>query len=174
MAWEYLLEEKTRATTIARWLNDNDLVKGKIIVELACGVASLVKQLEGFSLYYGNDVSKEYIDIARNYYIDNSVFEIKESKDIDIDNVDILVLMGVSTDQEQQSIVKLISLANERKPEIIILEGARYFERKFGLFTIVTELLKSSGYELINKEYIEIESDFHNIRRRAIFYFKKI
>ena len=184
MTWEYLQTEELdlRLKIIAAYLKGK--TKDRVIVDLDCGTARLIKFLEkNFKLYYGNDVNEELIEIARGYGIKNSEFVVLPDNRVTekINEIDILLMLGYGAGEYVRNDVESETLADSFKnlvakfsPKIVIVEGIDLWERNYKAYSQIKKFLKEKGYLLDYETYLQIGDVPDEVYRRRIFFFQKI
>lgn len=134
MAWEYLLTKEldARAMVIAGYLANK--ITGKVILDLNCGHAPLLRYLpKTYARYYGNDTLAKRLPTC-----DGALFLPMTDEEMvtsDIGRVDVLVVMGMGgyeiTKEKLESPTltrSILALIEKHKPEIVILECIQEFE----------------------------------------------
>jgi len=178
MVWDYLTDKKNEG----RWKIIADLIRdkvnGKVIVDLDCGVARVVKHLDGFKLYYGNDIDIGYIEQCKDYNIENTKFETIADDKVNLDEIDVLMVLGYGCGRnrhESKTLLKSFErLVKKNKPEYVVFEVIRYFERKYGICTEIGLIMATQGYEQAKAKRFIIKSRYPNCREREVSLFKRI
>jgi len=174
MAWEYLETEKYKARLlpIVEFLKGK--TKDKTIIDIDCGTAPLLAELEpDWKTYFGNDIDNYFITKARGRNIPKTLF-LTETDDKIILNHDILICLGYGAGQdtkqplESSTLFDSIVRLSKFKPEIIIIEMILPFEEKFSCMGKFVTELKDYDYK---ETIVEIDDDFEYVRTRLIGFF---
>lgn len=182
MTWEYLDTDpfQARFGIVHSYLRDK--VWGKTIVDLNCGHnAPLVhyvparKIRDGFSLYYGNDIN---LDDEISYGNGRVILERIEDEKVPerleeiLDRLDVLVLLGHATGNEQESDTALGvwgSLLVKWKPSILIHEAASSF---VDLITKIEDMTRLLDYQIDQRLRLIIEPDDGFVRSRIFTFYR--
>lgn len=144
-----------RFKLIASYLEGKTINKN--IVDLNCGIAGVLKFIKpNFTSYYGNDVESKYINIAKEYNVLDTTFEVKDDKEVWFEDgkIDILMLLGYGAGEyakgdigeSKTAIESFQKLAVYYMPEIIVIECIEAFETKFAFMTEQAIYLAQRGY----------------------------
>ncbi|MGI5828372.1 MAG: hypothetical protein ACOX6V_05120 [Patescibacteria group bacterium] len=164
--WQYLDEFTDREDIIASYLKGK--TEGKIIVDLNCLKAPLLKKLEpDFHRYLGNDILP--IDQHHSKAVFYQITDEEMARMVK--RCDILVVMGYGgyekTGEEAES--KTLSESIERivyncLPDIVIIEGIKEFEELFSNGFV--------GYTKTRRYEIEIKPE--RVYQRVIYIFERL
>lgn len=175
MPWDYLIDKKNegRWEIIADLIKDK--VKDKVIVDVDCGIAGVVKYLKDFKFYYGNDIEPKYIEHCKNYNIPNTEFELISDDRVRVEGIDILMVLGFGCEGEHESTTLFNTfsrLVRIHSPEYIIFESAVHFEKKHQIHSTVKAFMAVKEIELIEEKGFIIKSSYPNCKNRKVFLFK--
>ena len=156
MTYKYMDDLDYRLMFISGLLHGK--TEDKVIVDLNCGKAPLLKYLCNCD-YFCNDISSSvWRDVEENFYYNNNVrvYDLPVDRFVDLlikkYNVDILLALGLvdgrltgSKEESNTLIESIIRLAQEKQPEHIILEISARWEQ---LYHILHDLrLELTSYE---------------------------
>lgn len=152
--WRHLngLSE-ARGRTYAGLLKND--VAGAHIVDLNCGKAPVFYHVEGFASYYGNDVQPDFIEELVGHGGENARFELKPDKDVTVDRVDILMMLGACgivlhwgpNPESTTDLQTFMRLIKEHHPKVVVLESATEVWGRMNV-TQVDEDIRREGYVL--------------------------
>jgi len=177
MTWEYLDTEpfQARFGIVHSYLRDK--VWDKTIVDLNCGhAAPLVDYIPyGFSLFYANDINlDDEISYGNGRVILERIMDEKVPERLEeiLDRLDVLVLLGHATGNEQESDMALGvwgSLLVKWKPSILIHEAASSFSDLIAKTEDMTRLL---DYQIDLRMRLIIEPDDGFVRSRVFTFYR--
>jgi|TARA_Y100000310_G_scaffold314609_1_gene364144 hypothetical protein len=171
MAWEYLNDSRwnIRYKIISSYLKDK--IKDKVILDINCGIPTLYNYLEGFSVYYANDI------IPIEMVGDKLIFQNIKDEEVDIKS-DVLMLLGLGggeflTDDPLESRTERQSLYRLSKynPDYIIVETIQLYEERCKVMTIIKSDLKNYIIDYEIMYIVHPINDFYH--KRMITMFKK-
>ena len=165
MAWEYL---NTREFDERYKIVAKQLPEGLSVLDMNCGEPRFKKYYK-YSKYTANDVFQPQ-DIKGIDFI--------KCKDEEVDRpMEILTLFGYGggefTGEPLESATageSLIRLVEKYKPEYVVIEMVRKWEKDFHIMSLLTEKLKK--YKMIAEEKIDILPITHYHNKRFIRIFK--
>ncbi|MBF0531743.1 MAG: methyltransferase domain-containing protein [Candidatus Omnitrophica bacterium] len=174
--WAYLFDEKMdyRVWLAAGYLRDK--VKEKIIVDLDCGHAPLLKYIpDTYRQYIGNDIRNLFPALT-----ERSIFYLKKDDDFiqALTKVDILVVLGYGgyeiTKESLESKTLLGSIKtiiSKFEPEIVVFETVRKF---LPILKDVEEFAISQGYQTKCLFSVKMDDDENWLKHRELLILEKI
>lgn len=133
-------------------------VSGKVIFDLNCGSARMLKYLpEGFSEYIGNDINEDLLEMGKKWSIkgktqfilcrDDEIMDYLNKVDIFMNfGINAGVNEGIESETEFATFKKII----ERfLPETVACEAWLYYEENYKVISQRGDFLKPFGYKEI-------------------------
>jgi SAM-dependent methyltransferase len=190
MTWEYLETEQFdfRLKIIAAYLKEK--TQDKIIVDLDCGTARLVKFLEDdYLLYYGNDICISSIRKAQieayNKQKAKCLFETLEDENVfsrlkNFKGIDILLSLGhgagefINPQIESPTLTNVFrSIVMSYAPQFAVLEMIQEWEKKFDLISSFKKFMFENAYIVDYDVFLKIIPDDFVGERRILFFKKR-
>lgn len=174
--WSYLLTDELdfRVLPIAGYLARR--VDNKIIVDLDCGHAPLLKYIpHTFEAYYGNDILYDrFPHVAGTQFY---AMKDEEFVKTEFPRVDVLIVLGhggfeISKEQlESATLTQSIKTMVEKySPEIIVIEAV---ERFTSVHRNLMSFCKQKGYGIKQYAITHPIEDFHWLKSRVYFIAEK-
>ncbi len=170
MAWEYLLTNKldARVLLVAGYLADK--IEGKVIVDLDCMHAPILKYLpRTYKVFHGNDILSLFPEPPELYKAKFYTMKDEEFTELEL-HTDILIVFGMGGYEQSkeelesktlnQSILKIV---DRDMPEIVVIESVQQFSPIQENFEAI---LKAKGYNVAHK--VKVETEDHWLQKRLV------